>query len=774
MPLAPGTRFGPYEILAPIGSGGMGEVYRARDSRLLRDVAIKVLPENSSADRDAIARFQREAQAASALNHPHILTIYDVGELDESGRRRNFIAMEYILGETLRERVARDNDLDAVVDLLIQIGDGLAKAHEANIVHRDLKPDNIMVTSDGYAKILDFGLAKLLEPDDSSRATTAAALTAAGAIVGTLGYLAPEQVSGGAIDQRSDIFSFGCIAYEAVTRQRAFPGKTAIEILHQVASAEPPPLRRFNPRVPPELQRVVSRCLAKDPGARYSSMKEVLVDLRRLREKLHDRGVRTLPRLVQVTFDKAIEQFPAISKDGTGVVFSREVGTVRKLFLTRLGESGEEQLTGGAFDDILPSWSPSGDSILFVRSRESTRVEQSDVLGRFVGGDIWRLEVDSHKASNLLGNAFCPAWSPDGRRIAFDASWSGPRRIWISDHRGRNPEQLTTDVSDAVSHIRPRWSPDGRCIVFQTLEGPKFDARVIDVASKKICSVTDDYTMDLNPMWSPDGEWIYLSSYRSGGINLWRIPVDVDGTPIGPLEQVTFGPGHDVDIDISAEGRIVFAILKQNADLWRLPVDPRSGEATGEPEAVVESTRENSRGAWSPDGKAIAFSSDRAGEMNLYLLNLSDGKIRQLTRGAGGDFQPNWVARRTIAGLLLRPCRRAGHLAFRFRFSGLDATHIRRRNQHQSVFLARWNAHRVHVRPGRTSRGVGHEWRWIRRPSVDDGGCGRTLPALVGRQAEDLLSLSDRYGADDGRADLGRRSRGHAASDGRRAHVALA
>jgi len=229
MPLTPGTRFGAYEIVASIGSGGMGEVYRAHDARLHRDVAIKVLPEHSCSDREAVARFQREALAASALNHPHILTIYEIGSAP-----RDYIAMEYISGETLRDHIARDRDITAVLDLLIQIADALARAHEANIVHRDLKPDNIMVTSDGYAKILDFGLAKLVIPSPAEgeesptqvRGDSLAPLgmTKPGAVIGTIGYLAPEQIGGQSADARSDIFSFGCIGYETIARRRAFRG----------------------------------------------------------------------------------------------------------------------------------------------------------------------------------------------------------------------------------------------------------------------------------------------------------------------------------------------------------------------------------------------------------------------------------------------------------------------------------------------------------------------------------------------------------------------
>ncbi|HYI11764.1 MAG TPA: protein kinase [Thermoanaerobaculia bacterium] len=649
MSLAPGTRFGAYEIVAPIGQGGMGVVYRAHDVRLNRDVALKLLVETSVSDPSAVARFRFEAQAASALNHPNILTIYDIGEqLDATGEGppRRYIAMEYIDGQTLRAWCAQRKDVGETLELLIQIAEGLAKAHEADIVHRDLKPDNIMVTGDGYAKILDFGLAKLAgrrASDCDATTEVLATTTRPGMLIGTPSYMSPEQLTGADVDPRSDIFAFGAVAYEALSGRRAFAGGMLAETVHQITAVDPPPLRSIDERVPPELQRVVSRCLAKHAAARFATMRDVVAELKRVRERMRE-TTRRFPRLVQLTFARAIEQFPALAPDGRQLVFAREIGRVRKLILAEPAESSERQLTRGDFDDIQPAWSPDGRTLLFVRAFDAgTRFDTADVFGRYVGGNIWLIDPDTGRESRLIDDAFNPAWSPDGTRIAFDASWSGPRRIWISDARGRNAQQVTTDDSEATSHVRPRWSPDGTKIVFQNIEGTKSDVRIVDLRTRAMKWITDDFVMDVHPVWSFDGATIFFSSYRTGGINIWSIPVDLDGTPAGAMQQITAGAGHDVDLDVPrSANRLLFAILKQNAELWRLPVNPETGEATGPPEQVVAGARESTRGAWSPDGERIAFGSDRGGEMNLWLLSLRDGKTRRLTSGAGGDYQPNW------------------------------------------------------------------------------------------------------------------------------------
>ena len=264
MSLSPGRRLGPYEILSPIGAGGMGEVYKAKDTRLHRTVAVKVLPPEFSSDAERRSRFEREARAASALNHPNITTVYDIGE-DEGTR---FIVMELIEGKTLRELVV-DGPLstEQILRLATQIAGGLAKAHQAGIAHRDLKPENLMVTEDGLVKILDFGLAKLMPPSDGvdSEKDTVTKVTQQGVILGTLQYMSPEQASGRPVDYRSDQFSFGSILYEMATGRLAFKKDTVPQTLAAIIEAEPEPLRKLNDEIPEELCAIVERCLAKDP-----------------------------------------------------------------------------------------------------------------------------------------------------------------------------------------------------------------------------------------------------------------------------------------------------------------------------------------------------------------------------------------------------------------------------------------------------------------------------------------------------------------------------
>ena len=294
MALAPQTQLGRYEIRSLLGAGGMGEVYLAQDTSLNRKVALKVLPVDVAANADRMRRFKQEATAAASLNHPNIAHIYEIGEA--SGF--NFIAMEYIDGSTLRVKIHHDNtDLSKLLRVLQHAAEGLAKAHDAGIVHRDLKPDNIMITADGHAKVLDFGLAKLIEREttSSSEEPTILQHSTPGLILGTLGYMSPEQAQGKTreIDHRSDIFSFGCILFEAITQQKAFTGKDQIDVLNKIIREPATPIAAYAPDAPADLQRIVRRCLAKDPEERYQNIKDVAIELKEVRHELQERDTET-------------------------------------------------------------------------------------------------------------------------------------------------------------------------------------------------------------------------------------------------------------------------------------------------------------------------------------------------------------------------------------------------------------------------------------------------------------------------------------------------
>ncbi len=418
MTFASGTRLGPFEILGPIGAGGMGEVYRARDTRLAREVAIKVLPAVVSSDPERLKRFEKEARSASSLNHPNIVTIHDIGE---SGGT-SYIAMEMVDGSTLREMLAEGAlPTKKLLAIAAQVADGLAKAHGAGIVHRDLKPENVMVTKDGFVKILDFGLAKLTQPDvpegQQTHAPTASAGTEPGVVMGTVAYMSPEQALGKALDFRSDQFSLGSMLYEMAAGKRAFARASAPEGMAAIIREEPEPLSAAAPSTPVPLRWAIERCLAKDPEERYASTRDLARDLARLRDGISE-GALSGGSLATA----APSRFPS---------------RLLRAALVLLGG-----IAIGAGVVAVALW----------RSRmPSTPILRTSLLppkgGKFRLGEV--------------------ALSPDGRQVAFGASDATDNTaLWIRSLAQPEARQLS-NMSGAQN---PFWSPDGRLLGFFSWE----------------------------------------------------------------------------------------------------------------------------------------------------------------------------------------------------------------------------------------------------------------------------------------------------------------
>ncbi len=599
MTLSAGTRLGRYEIRTKIGAGGMGEVYLAEDAKLRRPVALKILPAEIAADRDRMRRFVQEAQAAAALNHPNIAHIYEIGSspiplsggADASSGPTNethFIAMEFIDGQTLRELIhGKQRDLRKLLGYLQHVAEGLAKAHAAGIVHRDLKPDNIMVTQDGYAKILDFGLAKLIEGrgsagfggETSSEMATAVIpqQSLPGTVLGTVGYMSPEQAQGrvNEIDHRSDIFSFGCILFEAVTGNKAFAGKDVLDSLHKIVHAPTPQIRDFDGDLPDELQRIIRRCLAKEPDKRYQSIKEVAIELEELQEELKSRSGLdySAPPLSseagQSTTSVAIVTDPI-----------RQSTSDRMLTSTARPASSAEYLVGeikrhkaGAFIG-LAVFLVVGAGLAYVIYRLGWNTKPS---ARFLNMRIARVTSE--------GNVGGATISPDGKYIAYTVSERGKSSLWTKHLATGSRVQIAPPSEGWI--VPMTFTRDGSYIYYgvrdeQNPQGALFQVPVLGGASKRILT-----NIQGQASLSPDGNRIGFLRFH-------------EGTP----------PEYEL-ITANADGSNEQHLITRR-----------------EPEWFGESI------AWSPDGKVLAvpYGTEEGGEhMNVAMVSAADGALKVFT-----------------------------------------------------------------------------------------------------------------------------------------------
>jgi Tol biopolymer transport system component/predicted Ser/Thr protein kinase len=531
-----------YQVLSRIGAGGMGEVWLARDSILERQVALKILPAQFTADAQRLHRFTREARAASALNHPNIITIYEIGQVGGT----HFIATEFIEGRTLRQLLGDGRfDLRETLEVSIQIAAALDTAHKAGIVHRDIKPENIMVRPDRLVKVLDFGLAKLTEPQTPSEAGSGESSTAQGIVIGTPRYMSPEQARGQKVDARTDIFSFGAVLYEMITGEPPFKGETAADLFAVILTAEPQPLSQNAPDAPAELERILRKALAKDSRDRYQSVRDLQIDLQMLRQDSESNAAARQ----HLSGSSAVAQAPASSIAAPAAKRWRVAGAAMIALLIaaatwfglnrpgesfrlsdlRLTELTSLRISVGSNLSRL-SFSPDGKLIAYS-------------LGGMEGSHLWIMQLiggQPKRVTDSEWNASNPVWSPDGQQLAFVSNRGGSPGIWSVSYLGGAPKLLgELPATDSSQKILTAWSKDGQTIYFESGAG----LSALDPGSGRIASVIGSDSAVKNASGfriSPDEKQIAYSASINGRSQIFVRPVGA-----GEPRQLTYGEGHN-------------------------------------------------------------------------------------------------------------------------------------------------------------------------------------------------------------------------------------
>ena len=668
-----------YRILDKLGGGGMGVVYRAEDTKLGRIVALKFLPDELAHDPHALERFQREARAASGLNHPHICTIHDI----DQDHGRYFIAMELLEGRTLKDCITRGPlELNQILDYGIHIADGLDSSHRKGIIHRDIKPANIFITSHGEAKILDFGLAKINSGDTplaQNSATTE--LTSNSALVGTLEYMSPEQLLAKPLDARTDLFSLGNVLYEMATGKRPFTGKSSGEIFDAILHKQPPAIARLSPRTPQELEQAVKKCLEKDPDLRYQSAADLRTDLKRIKR---DSSPVDTGRISETKRNRSSHSLWILAV-GLLVLALVAVG----LYLLRDKPPGTAQninivpLTSYSGAELYPTFSPDGNEIAFAWNG-------GEAGSKF---DLYRKQIGSEKAIKLTDHParwMVPAWSPDGRFIAYAWISASSSAIYLVPALG-GPERKISDISIAI-WISPTisWSPDGKWLAFpgdvdsdlaQELPASHVHLLNVDTSERRVLARPDACVTAVAPTFSPvrdelayycgvSGAFgaIYIQSLkdekskelmqfhgdmygmvwsRDGnsilyGLNnyIWRLPRS-GGVP----EKLLFSKNGMMPALSPTGSRMAYAqqdSWRDNLDIWRLDLASLN-KAKGPPVKIISSSLGQESPHISPDGKRVAYESGRSGNIEVWVSDLDGGNTLQLTNFAGPlTGTPNW------------------------------------------------------------------------------------------------------------------------------------
>jgi Tol biopolymer transport system component/predicted Ser/Thr protein kinase len=720
-----GSTLGRYKIQQQLGSGGMGEVYLADDPTLGRSVALKILPADLATDPDRRARFESEARALAALNHPNIVTIHSI----EHENDVHFITMEYVAGKTLASLIpSRGMPIRQFLEITLPLVEAVSAAHQQRVTHRDLKPDNVMLGDEGRVKVLDFGLAKPMPGLGDDTMETAYALrsakTGVGQIVGTAAYMSPEQAEGKPVDNRSDVFSLGIMFHEMVTGQRPFVGDTHASIVSSILRDSPPPITDVHPAHPVGLAKIVKRCLAKDPSRRYQTALDLRNALEELKEEL-DSGApvavaaRPPPRkrspllagtigltvvvlaavvywlrpspeggarseavgevaFSQLTYAPGPELFPSLSPDGRMIVYASGTGVDLDIYSQRVAGQNPINLTPDSpVDDSQPAFGPDGEHIAFRSERD--------------GGGIFVMGATGESVRRLLDFGYHPAWSPDGRQILYVTQSVGDpalrfttSELWVVTIATGERRLLTE--GDAV---QPSWSPNGYRIAYwgRNASSPAGDIWTLSAAGGEPVAVTSEPALDWNPVWAPDGRHLYFSSNRGGSMSLWRVAIDErSGKTLGRAEPLTTGGGAaSQHITVSKDGRrIAYVSQVETTNLQKVTFDPAAGTTQGAVESITRGSRTvaqpdaspdgqllafNSAGRqediwvvqtdgnglgqltddafkdraarWSPDGRRIAFYSDRTGQLEIWAINRDGSGLQQLTRSPGAHY-PVW------------------------------------------------------------------------------------------------------------------------------------
>jgi serine/threonine protein kinase len=654
--LSPGAKLGRYEIRSQIGAGGMGEVYLAQDLTLSRNVALKVLPEDVASNRHRMQRFVQEAQAASGLNHPNIITIHEIGT--EPGA--HFMATEFIDGENLRHHLRKVAlTLTEAIDIAMQVASALASAHAAGIIHRDIKPENIMLRRDGIVKVLDFGLAKLTErwradEVDRDAATQAIVQTEPGMVMGTTAYLSPEQARALEVDTRTDIWSLGVVLYEMITRRAPFKGETAGDTSAAILKTEPPALSQFEPDTPAEMERIVKKALQKDREERYQGVKDLLLDLKSLKRDLDvsaaiERSGAPLSQEQNLSGAARQSMAPTAQVSTQASALTQQLGLTsgaRWLWLATLLLISSLAL-GGWFwwrhrESDTSRFAALSVTQLVSRKNDlgetGARHARFSPDGKFVAyastkgnsGAIWLKQIGSGEPfanQSELATAASPIWSPDGLQIAFLSKREGQQGIWTMAAFGGSPTLLKT--LEAFSQELVAWSRDGRiCFVMQ---GSLYALNIATQEISPVAKFDSSKPQDRSFAISPNEEKLVYTDSSNGQSDIWMMPMRG-----GPPVRVTNDKAQDSNPVWTPDGQSIIYSSKRNGvnQICLVGLDGR------QPVQLTVNDSNSSVLDISHDGTKILYSTDRD-ESDLWSVKLDHAKESQLTSDAGIELWPD-------------------------------------------------------------------------------------------------------------------------------------